>query len=255
MNQSGHASIHPLIAAHFAGRISPDRERKLRTHLMECSECRASYDRHLVLSELDPAFPSAEQRLAVGLGLSPRPRSARIAVAGWAAATAMAALVLLVVPLRARHDDYTARGAAPIAGDPQVLIYQVGRGQKPRAPRGTIGAGDELAFAYANSTGYRRLMIFGVDEHRHVYWYHPAWSDGSLDPHGVEIAGSAGVTEIPEAIRHDIDGHELTVVAVFTNDDLSVRKIEEMVRASADPTGPLPLRGSFQQQFHYQVER
>ena len=31
-------------------------------------------------------------------------------------------------------------------------------------------------------SGKRYLMIFGIDEHRHVYWYYPAWANPAEDP-------------------------------------------------------------------------
>jgi hypothetical protein len=175
---------------------------------------------------------------------------------GWAAAACAVALILFLVPLRMfRGPEFMARGLAPQTLEPDVLVYEVSQGQRPRAPKGTIRAGDELAFAYANAPGYRKLLIFGVDEHRHVYWYHPAWSDAALDPHGIEIARGSDVREIPEAIRQSIDGRELTVYAVFTNEDLSVRRIEAMVEAAMSPSDPLPLRASFQKRMHFDVER
>jgi hypothetical protein len=256
MNTYSHAQALKHVDAHFAARISPEGERELRLHLVECRACRSYYDRHLLLAELDPSAKRAEERLAVGLGLGAPAKRARSMALGWAAAMAAAALALVVLPLRYwRSDEFVARGLAPATAEPQVLVYQVPAGQRPRAPKSTIRRSDELAFAYANSPGYRRLMIFGVDEHRHIYWYHPAWSDAALDPHGIEIAPGGDVREIPEAISHSIDGRELTVFAIFTNEDLSVRKIEDMVRAAGSLAEPLPIRASFQKRLRYDVER
>src|SRR5258705_8522802 len=60
-----------LVDAHFAGSISPLRERDLRSHLPACETCRDYYERHLLLSSLDPQAKRPQDRLGMGLGLSP----------------------------------------------------------------------------------------------------------------------------------------------------------------------------------------
>jgi hypothetical protein len=61
-----------LVDRHFAGTISPEEERALRPHLPGCRDCRAYYQRYLVLARFDPAALAAEERIARGLGLCPK---------------------------------------------------------------------------------------------------------------------------------------------------------------------------------------
>ena len=68
-----------LIDAHFAGSISPARERDLRSHLPACETCRDYYERHLLLSALDPSAKKIQDRLGAGLGLTPTPKVSRVA--------------------------------------------------------------------------------------------------------------------------------------------------------------------------------
>src|SRR5262249_40540678 len=68
-----------LVDAHFTGRISPARERDLRSPLAACDTCRDYYERHLFVSALDPRSRSAKDRLALGLGLAPRAKPSKMA--------------------------------------------------------------------------------------------------------------------------------------------------------------------------------
>ena len=72
MSSLSHGEARSLMRAHFGLDISSGRERQLRLHLVECAECSAWYERHLLVASLDPKAPSAERRLAVGLGLKPK---------------------------------------------------------------------------------------------------------------------------------------------------------------------------------------
>jgi hypothetical protein len=100
----------------------------------------------------------------------------------------------------------------------------VSAGEKPVALGEVMRASDELAFAFDNPASARHLLIFGVDEHRHVYWYHPAWVNPATTPTAVAIPG--GRHELPEAVSHDLDGGVLTLYAVFANEAVSVRELE-----------------------------
>src|SRR5204863_161967 len=90
-----------------------------------------------------------------------------------------------------------------------------------------IDARDEMAFAYRNPRGARRLMVFGVDEHRNVYWYHPGWMDTAKNPVAIPIEPGDQRHELPAAVRHRIEGRSLDVYAVFTNRPLTVREAEQ----------------------------
>ena len=244
-----------LVDAHFAGSISPARERELRSHLPTCASCRDHYERYLLISALDPQAKRPQERLATGLGMvEPRRPAGAAPIA--VILCAAAAIALAVVPLRNRRvDEFASRGVSTSVRDPKLLVYRIEHGQLPQTLGTAMHAADELAFAYANPGGYHRLMIFGVDEHRHVYWYHPEWSNAADDPHGIEVASDANVHEIPAAVRHSFDGTDLTILAVFSNEDLSVRRVEAMVQRAKSLDDSLPIPNAAVKKFHVAVGR
>jgi hypothetical protein len=150
-------------------------------------------------------------------------------------------------------DEFTARGAS-IETRPALLVYAMRTAERFPAVEAKIRAGDDLAFAYTNASGYKHLFVFGVDEHRHVYWYYPAWTSADDDPHGVDVAAGPEVRELPEAIRHELDGRELTIHAVFLDDDTSVKRIEAMLAARARAPGDaLPFARAYEQRITIEV--
>lgn len=251
MNTTPACSTARLVDSHFGLRIRPREERTLREHLSSCTVCSARYHRHLALAPLDPRAPDARSRLAVGLGL--RPRRARRSVHLLAAAAVCALLtgIVLLRPAGGGDSGVTARGDAGC----RVVIYRVPPGATPTPVADGIARSDELAFAYENGGGRRRLMVFAVDEHRHVYWYHPAWEDAAANPVSVAISTAAGIHELPEAIGHAYDGHELVLYALFTDEPLSVRTIEKWI-SGAEPGAPFPnIPVDEQQRTRLQVNR
>lgn len=261
---SAHRPFFRRIDAHFARAISAAEERELRLHLRECATCRQYYERHLLLEKLDPVAEGtgAETRIAVGLGLG---LERRRATAHYALAAAVTLVLALGLPaqigemavgakLRSRvaqtppattgaapsppvvptqpfeESELAARGLATQSVSSHLLVYRFRSNRAAELVEQAIGRNDELAFAYANPEGFDRVLIFGVDEHRHIYWYHPAWSKQREDPTGVTIAGGPGVHELAEAVRQPLDGHTLHVIALFTRDKLSVKTVERMLR-------------------------
>jgi hypothetical protein len=196
----------------------------------------------LLLSSIDPQAKKPQDRLGMGLGLAPAPKPSKVAPFVMTLCAA-AALLLFVVPLKNNGSgEFYARGAAG-ATDPNLLSYRIERGQLPKSLGKVMRAADELAFAYANPGAYEKLMVFAVDEHRHVFWYHPEWTRQTEDPHAIPISPGAELREIPAAVSHSFDGTDLTLFAVFTNEDLSVRKVEQMVQRSKSLDDPLPVKG------------
>lgn len=246
-----------LVDAHFARRISPEDERILRAHLEVCDDCVKVYDAHLLFERItDPG--QSRERLAAGLGfrVAPRrPSAPWVLTLGFAAA--LAALLLLHLTI-ARHEgtrqeaEFAARGAARTES-PRILAYALGP-TRELALSDRVRATDQLAFAYTNPTGFRHLLVFGVDEHRHVYWYHPAWRSHDEHPRALAIEDGPTARELPDAIRHDLDGHELTLYAVFLDDDVPVERVEELVASARSPGEPLPLPGAYQQRLALVVE-
>ena len=87
-------------------------------------------------------------------------------------------------PGRALDQNVTSACVASrrIGTGPALEIYRVTGDGSTRPADGWMSAGDELAFAYRNPTGFTRLMMFGVDDRGDIYWFHPAWTDATQDP-------------------------------------------------------------------------
>jgi hypothetical protein len=230
------------IDAHFEGEISPDAERAMRMHLPTCAACQARYERWLVLSRLDPAIPSAKARLARGLGLEDR-RSV-VHRFGVTAATILAAAAVLLLWLHpgAQSPGFAARGGVARAASSRVFVYDVHPGKPPVLAPDSVTRGDELAFAYENGAAKSHLMIFGVDEHHHVYWFFPAWVSESDNPIAIPIEHDDQRHELPEAVRHDFDGSHLEIRSLFLDAPVNVSQVEAMLREH--PVGPLPIPGA-----------
>jgi hypothetical protein len=157
------------------------------------------------------------------------------------AAAAAAALLLRVHP---GAGGFSARGnvEAPPPPASRVLVYDVRRGLPPAPAGDVLQNGDELAFAYENGAAKRRLAVFGVDEHGHVYWFHPAWTREADDPAAIPIESDDKRHELPEAVLQRFDGRHLEIRSVFLDEPVTVRQIEALLRQN--PRGVLPLAGA-----------
>lgn len=225
-------TLTPLVDRHFAGRIRPDDERRLRQHLPECQACGDRYRRRLLLARIDPAAEPAADRLARGLGLRPRRRSAVLLPAALAACVAAAGVALFLTA--GTVPAFAPRG--PTAS--RLLIYRIPSGGTPVPAVGELRRQDELAFAYENPRGRRFLLIYGVDDTGRVYWFHPAWPAGAPPAASIPISTDGGVHELPEAIGHDYAGGELTIHAVFSDVPLSVAEVDTWAAAHRDARLP-----------------
>jgi hypothetical protein len=219
--------FRPLVDRHFAAAIAPRDERALRGHLEGCPGCRARYERYLLLGRLDRRVPSAEDRLARGLGLSRRRAWARPVVV----ALSLAA-VLIALQLRAnRSPDYAARGGALSDPEEALYVYRIAAGGPPQPViDGAIRPGDELAFAYRNRAGWPRLLVYAIDDAGRMYWYHPGWTDAAAAPIAVAIDAGPDRHELPEAIAHALPPGGLRIHALFTDEPIDVQAIERGVR-------------------------
>jgi hypothetical protein len=235
------------VDRHFDGEISPDSERSLRQHLPACDACRSRYDRWLLLSRIDPTVLKSEVRLAKGLGL--RGRASSVLSFAWKGAGLLAAAAAVALFVHGRSqpgalDGFAARGGPPRPPASRVFVYDVRPGEPPALASGTLRRGDELAFAYENGAAKKHLMVFGVDEHSHVYWFYPAWLAKTDDPSAIAIEHDARRHELPEAVRHDLDGTKLEIRSVFLDAPVNVSQVEAMIQA--DPKGPLPIPGAIE---------
>src|SRR5262249_28534454 len=98
-------------------------------------------------------------------------------------------------------------------------------------------------------------LVFGVDEHKHVYWYYPEWVDPAKKPVAVKIASEDEQShELPAAITHALDGKQLEVVAIFTSRPLSVTEIEDRV-AQRGSDAPLGISGAVETRTRLRVDK
>jgi len=225
-----HRGQRGLIDLHFAGRVAPGGERRMRAHLVDCGDCRGHYERHLRLAAVDPqaAVPRRE-RLARGLGLATAP-PAPVKTRRWfafAATAAACAAALLVIALPRRSPDSQPRAGAVTPGS-QLLVYEL-TGGGVRQAVSEVRGGSALAFAYVNITHRRHLLVFAVDDTRRVYWFHPAWEKLDENPVAIDIAPDEALHELPQAISHQFIGRRLQIFGVFVDRAPSVQEIEALV--------------------------
>lgn len=223
---SDHAAIfRRRIDAHFARRGTPLDEQELSDHLVGCASCRDRYARHQIFAELDPTAPKQQERIAHAIGLKSRTHRAIPLVFAVAGATALGVVAWQGVRPQVTEPDFIARSPAT-ARPPDLKIYRIANRGTPEPVGHEIRASDELAFAYANRAGFPFLMVFAIDEHGHVYWYHPAWFDETDDPKAVSIEPSTWLHELPEAVAHAFDGNELHIFGLFSRSPLSTKAVE-----------------------------
>jgi hypothetical protein len=232
------------IDQHFAGTITVDAERAMRAHLPSCAGCTRAYERHLLLAKLDPDAPSAQDRMAIGLGLRQKPVRRELFLAG-VLLPAAAAIFLLIAKPPSVDEGFHARGSGAIPASSHVVVYRVHGKEPPTVARDTIGRHDELAFSYENGGKKSNLMIFAVDEHRHVFWFYPAWTNASENPLSVAAETTPGSHPLPEAITQSFDGARLTFHGLFSDRPLSVKEVESVIEA-APPSAmdALPISGA-----------
>ncbi|MDY7229720.1 hypothetical protein [Hyalangium rubrum] len=243
---------------HFARRLKLGAEHALREHLPNCVSCKTFYDRHLLLRRLDPkASGDAQARLGQALGLVRPP----VPVTQGAVALAVVALLVVgVVATRTQPfgqpepEGFTARGGPVVTSSEALRVFRVRPGVAAEPVEGELRAGDELAFAYQNPKGRKWLLIYGVDEHQHVYWFHPSWSNPDEDPGAVQAFGGTALHELPEAISHTFDGERLVVHSVLADERLTVQRAEALLKGR-DPTQPLPLPGAEHTSFSLKVRK
>jgi hypothetical protein len=222
-----------LVDRHFAASITTREERILRDHLPGCDACRARYERYLLLARLDRSVPPASQRIARGLGVSPR---RRWIVAPLAAGLSVAAIAAVLMIPRGRAPEFTPRGGAQDRAGQAVRVYRIAGPGTTAQPifDGAIRSGDELAFAYENQHGWKRLLIYATDATGRRYWYHPAWTDPAATPVATAIEPGAARRELPEAVAQPLPLGRVWLHAVFTDEAIDVRTIER---------GTLPAHG------------
>lgn len=250
--------METVVDAHFGGTITTEKETELRRHLVDCERCRRRYERRALLAKLDPAALSPEARIGRALGLvepkvsAPQPADAeprRRVVAFLATGLAAAAAVALFIARPAGRDsEFTARGALThdAAMRPHLEVFRARPGHAPVRTEDAMRASDELAFAYVGQPGKPHLAVFGVDEHGHVFWFHPAWTDPKANPESIPAPALAGSErhELREAVGHTLDGQRLELHGLFSERAMTVKEIEGALAGRTAPLGALRLSGA-----------
>ncbi|HEX8701922.1 MAG TPA: hypothetical protein VF815_24045 [Myxococcaceae bacterium] len=255
-------AVCPMRASvddHFARRLKPGTERTLREHLPRCGSCKSLYDRYLLFRKLDPrAANDSQKRLGQGLGLVRPPLPVAQGVAALAAVVVLSVSVVMTreAPFEPAADmaGFTARGGAKVVAPEALRVFRVRPGVPAEAVEGEVHARDELAFAYQNPNARKWLLIYGVDEHQHVYWFHPSWSNPDEEPAAVKAFGGVALHELPEAISHEFDGKTLVLHGVLADERLTVKQAEALLKGRA-PEQPLPLAGAEHTSFTVRVRR
>jgi hypothetical protein len=248
----------PLVDGHFEGKLTTAQESRLRAHLPTCASCTEYYERRVLFAKLDPAALPMEERLAIGLGwprgnaepesdVGPAEKAPdahaqrrRVLVTVVTLFAAAAVLLFWFFGKKPADDGFASRGGHT-TNVPYVRVFQSAKGGVPEPLVGPIHRSTELAFAYETTPEYGKLMIFGLDEHGHVYWYHPAWTDPSTSPSAVPAATSPELHPLREAIAHDLDGRTLEIHALFSRQSRSVREIEAALAGKKAPLGVFTL--------------
>ena len=232
MSTDEHRPQRTLIDRHFAGRASPGSESAMRAHLGACADCREYYEGHALLARLDPRALGVEERLAAGLGFSLRPRSKTVlwTVLPLAGATAMFVMLLVQVRQAPEGEEFSARGTVAPA-QPELEVYRAtaGHAARVRGDHPSLGTDEALAFAYRNPTGHKRLAVVGVDDHGRVYWYHP---DPDVSQAAIPIGRYDDAHELPESIRHQVQGSRLRILGIFGDDSLTVGRVRQLIDSS-----------------------
>jgi hypothetical protein len=232
---TSHEDLRRLVDGHFTKGLSSADEARLRDHLPACVDCREAYASYLAAEKLDPKALPPRERLATALGLpSGVKRRQRIRWA-IAALSAVGAMALLFVATSSTSSPNPGNGIASRgrgienAEALEVAVFRVKGERESMRVHDVIFPGDELAFAYRNEVGKAFLMIFAIDGDGHVAWYHPAWTDSAENPMAVPITKQVGFKELPEAVRHSLQGPSLTLHALFMDKALAVRAVEARV--------------------------
>ncbi len=237
-----HRRARRLVDRHFAGRIRPDDEHELHTHLLECPPCARYYQLKSFCNRIDPRGTPSTELLARGLGLRGRPAAtwggALVALVALAPAAALA-VVLWAVPSTKSERPFVARGAGATDAV-RMLVYRLRADAPARRLGGEMSAADELAFSYQNAAGHERLLIFGVDDRKEVFWYYPAWTDPAKAPEAVRIRPGGEAKELGEGIRHRLRPGPLHIVGVFTSRPYTVTDVERALERW-NPRGATPL--------------
>ena len=226
---TNHDDLRRLVDGHFSKGLSLAGEARLRDHLPACADCREAYESYQAIERLEPKARPPRERLAIALGLPSevtRPRRRGMVIGTLSTIGAMALLLMVITITHPNHGIASRGKGIENAESLEVAIFRVKGERESMRVHDVISPGDELAFAYRNEVGKSFLMIFAIDGAGRLVWYHPAWTDPADNPKAVPIGRQVGFKELPEAVRHSLQGSSLTVHALFMDKPLDVRTVE-----------------------------
>ena len=244
------------------------RDSDLRSHMRECRECAATYDRavtiHRMLVSADSMLPSAFERQrmmdatlerSTGLRPIPTPGPAWLRFGTLSAIGAVAIALLILRPAvlptglgqwgeeTAEEDYIGARGTGFHDLNVGFGLSGVTRSEQEYeiVAKGTYGYLDDWMRISTTRVvdDYSYVFIFGLQDGRSPIWYYPdpSHEDGLSQPapFGTAIAlGAPGdAFEFKLSERH-VDG-ALTVVAIFSRTPLELSEVEEAVKGHGAP--------------------
>ena len=238
------------------GELSVNQTQVLRQHILHCSQCSRLSGELQQLSDkirIDPAEfsdPKLQQAILTQLsvvapkpGQSRRKFSSRWAPVSLALATGAVAFVLifLLLPTEKQSfmdpgDQFQARAAFTDPSQRWWALWMFESNESARQYRevkSQISQDAQLVFGYLNhppvsEQAYSHLMIFGIDQQAHVFWYYPAFQELGTDPKSISI--QPGKHPLPDRVEHSLHTGRLCIFALFTKSALRVSQMEQMVR-------------------------
>ncbi len=176
-----------------------------------------------------------------------------LGLAGGALAVALGVVLFVRAPSDINGDSgFQARGPqhTPKNGLESsmvgIRIFRIG----PTSPRPVrvhekLIAGERLLFSYSNlhPAGLKHLTVVGRDSRGQFHWFHP--SAKTLDvATSIAIASDVARQEIPEAVGLPLPLGPIVIVAVFSRESISRKRLEAWLSAEALSSNPGPLENT-----------
>lgn len=245
-----HAEARTAISTRWEGDLSSAQAEALRTHLLDCGDCRALYDRAAAVRRVAAGgsagtpLPSETSLLLAEvmrqMRRQPEPSQAPFWHGWkWAAGIAVAALVLFVVapwhhlphesgPRQERVQERGAVRTLPAAGLGLSGVDRDGAEYEVVESDG-ICQQDFLRF-YVNrrEESMRHYFVFGVDELGRVHWYAPLPAERESYPLADEFGKPIAVPYQIE-LEHEHEPGLLVVVALFSPAPLDWNSVDALL--------------------------
>jgi hypothetical protein len=230
-----------LIDEMIVGEVATGEWKDLHRHLAGCMPCRARYDRVSLAERMLHGGPQALitpssstlKRLegaVLGATAASPPAWQRALqwfapTQRWAAGVAVAAAVVVLIPLLARSPKpqpdggFQTRGAATHERTAGVRAFCIGdEGVTPRCARTT-----QLRLTVSNGGKFGRVFVVGFDDDFNPKWYAPR------PPEGQSVTAPDGVDQqIGAAVKLGVnhDPGKVRIYALFSDAPVSAQEVE-----------------------------